>query len=323
MRSRPVFAAALGLLLISLLYISLQGLQTLFTPLEQHILTSIRLPKLLAAIIVGGSLSLASASLQVQLNNPLVEPGILGISSGASLAAAVAIVLLPNSLLLQWSLPVICSVGALLSLGCFLYVAAKAKFQIATLILLGVGLSTLFAAVMGWIFWQATPGTLKDLSFWLMGSLGYVQWPGVWVTWLINGVLCAWLLSRSQWFNASYFGETELVLKGVDLAGFRRNHLAVVGVITGVATALVGTIAFIGLIVPHAIRLCFGYDNRKVFPLSFLLGGALLGLVLLVSEAWFISSPPVSMITALIGGPMLMFFLLRRLRLMSGTGGNL
>jgi iron complex transport system permease protein len=286
--------------------------------LEWYILLHIKLPICLTAIAVGTSISVASAALQVNLNNPLADPGIIGISSGASLMAALFLVfvsslgIMPSEALYSHSiylLPILCFIGASIS-GLLIYIVAKKIGRaMASFILAGIAISTAFSAVVGWIYLVAPPQALQSLTFWLMGSLHYTNYSSLSIA-IILMVIGLMILGKSaSKLNMMYLGEQSANVAGVNAKALQTRVFICVALLVGVSVSIAGSIAFLGLLVPHAIRKLHGYDNRKVFLYSGFLGSIVIMLCALINEYLFETAVPLSMLTASIGAPMFVYVL--------------
>ncbi len=278
------------------------------------ILTQIRLPRVLLAALVGGALALCGAVMQGLFRNPLADPYLLGIASGATAGAALVIALHLDSYL--GALPLGAFLGGLLVVG-IVYRIAKtrvAQLDNYALILAGVALAALFSAVTSFLlFYGGASQDARRLIFWILGGLGGAQWLyvlGLVGTLLVTGAV---LLLFARDLNALSLGEEMAAHLGVEPRHLRKILLLAVTVLTAVAVAVSGTIGFVGLIVPHILRLIVGPDHRMLLPTS-ALGGAVL-LVLCDALARTVLAPaelPVGIITALLGAPFFLFLLRRR-----------
>jgi iron complex transport system permease protein len=285
---------------------------------ELHILHNIKLPILLTAVLVGSALAMGSAALQVTLNNPLADPGIIGISSGASLMAAIFLVLfsalgtMPQAFLYQYSvflLPLFCFIGACLS-GALIYVVAKKiGHSVASFILAGIAISTVFSAVVGWIYLSAPPQALQSLTFWLMGSLSYTNYYSLLVAGALIVLALVSLLAMPKQLNLLYLGESAAKSAGVNTKTQQRKIFIIVAILVGVSVSIAGSVAFLGLLVPHAIRRLHGYDNKQVLVYSALLGSSVLLCCAIINEYLFSTAVPLSMLTASIGAPLFIYVL--------------
>ncbi len=280
-----------------------------------YVLWNIRLPRALFAVLVGASMGMSGALTQGLFRNPLADPGLLGVSAGAACAAALTIVVfagmnLPIPLNWRvWLLPAAAFGGAL---GICLILDKVARWttpgSIAGLLLTGVALNALAAAVIGLCTYLATDEQLRSLVFWTLGSLAGGNWVVVCLLAALMSV--AWWRARQlvRAMNALALGESAAAHVGVDVGYLRRNVIILVSVLAGFCVAWCGMIGFVGLIAPHLVRAWVGADQRQVVPLSMLMGGLLLLVADTLARSVAIPAEiPVGIFTALLGGP---FFLL-------------
>jgi iron complex transport system permease protein len=303
------------LLLVFISIVLLQGMQAPFSdPLEQRILLQLRLPLVLTALVVGAGLAVSSASLQVLLKNPLADPGIIGISSGASLCAAVFLLLgsaMPV-VYIQYLLPLSCFVGALFSTLLIYLIARNLSASGSSVVILaGVAISTLSGAIVSWLYFFSDSQYIRNLTFWLMGSLHQADWSILALAAPLMGLLLLYMLGQGQNLNRFYFGSSAAQLAGVEIVRFNRKILLICALMVGIAVSIAGSIAFVGLLVPHLLRNFYGHDNRFILPASALLGAVLLLMVLLVSSLFGGVNVPVSMLTATLGGPVFLYSVIR------------
>jgi len=296
------------------------GLGAAPDPTVSATILQLRLPRVLLGLIVGAALAVSGAAMQGIFRNPLADPGLVGVSSGAALAAVAAIVLggaLGNTLGLgaagRWLLPLASFGGAALTT---LLVSRLSRVDGATqpaqMLLVGLAVNAVSGAGIGLLANIASGPALRALTFWMYGSLGRAGWPEIAVTAPV--VLLALLLIplRGRELNALLLGEAEAAHLGVDVERLKRWLVLLVLLAVGGAVALTGIIAFIGLIVPQLIRLWAGPDHRLLLPASALLGGALLTVA--DTAARTVAAPvelPIGVLTALIGGPFFIALLLR------------
>ncbi|MEC9128314.1 MAG: iron chelate uptake ABC transporter family permease subunit, partial [Pseudomonadota bacterium] len=261
--------------------------------------------------LVGAALSTSGATLQVVLRNPLADPGIIGITSGASLVAALLLLLTPQwaTAYLHYLLPLGCFIGALLSTFIIYRLARKLLGSSTAVILAGIAISTLSGAVIAWLYMFSDANALRNLTFWLMGSLYQTNW----LILSVGGPLIAVAVALQLYFagdlNKLYAGELAAKSSGVDVEKLTERALIVCAIAVGTAVSMAGSIAFVGLLVPHILRLIIGHNNRYLLPLSALSGASLLMLVALSSEMTRAITLPVSMVTATLGGPLLIWAL--------------
>lgn len=281
--------------------------------LQRHVLLHLTIPLGVTAIFVGAALSASAACLQVLLNNPLADPSIIGISSGASLCAAIVLLtgIGSTAMYFQYWLPLACFIGALFSTFLIYAVAKRMQSSPVAVILAGIAISTVSGAVIAWLYYFADAQALRNLTFWLMGSL-YQSDPMLLIVAVpILLIPVAFIIAQSTNLNLLYLGYSTAHTLGVDVHRLNKQLLIACALAVGGAVSLAGSIAFIGLLVPHLLRLLVGHDNRLIIPASALVGAALLLVIAIASELWAITAFPVSMLTASIGGPIFIYALLR------------
>ena len=281
------------------------------------ILWQVRVPRVLLAFMVGGSLAAVGASLQALLRNPLADPYVIGISSGAALGAAVAVLFgIGLSILGLSVLPFYAFLGALLALLIVYRIAVSyGSFSIHTLLLGGVVLNAIFSALILFLTTLADPYKASGMYAWLMGSLTGPDFATVLVlaVYLFLGV--AVLVSQASALNLLTLGEEAARSLGVEVERVKRVLFAAAALLTGSVVAFSGLIGFVGLIVPHAVRLVFGADHRLLLIASGMVGGIFLMLADTVART--LLSPteiPVGVVTALVGGPVFLYLLVRQRR---------
>lgn len=319
--------AIICLLIVSVAYLFYPEPMWWQSDIELYIFTNIKLPVLVTAILVGSAICCSAASLQVLLRNPLADPGLIGISSGASLVAACLILTGALSSTTQalsrysvhvvefanaYTLAIACFIGATLSALLIMSLAKRLVNTQSAVILMGIGISTISGAIIGWLYLIAPPNAIKSLTFWLMGSLHNTdnQMLVLVAPPFILGVF--YLLRCSARLNLLYLDANAARLNGLDVESFEKRILIVCAMLVGLSVSIAGSIAFLGLLVPHFVRAVFGYDNRKVLILSTVFGASFLVLTALFNELAFVNLVPLSMITASIGGPLFIFALLRQ-----------
>ncbi|MES1945557.1 transport system permease [Salinisphaera sp. PC39] len=291
-----------------------------FEPVQRTVLLSIRLPRVVLGLLAGASLAVAGAALQGLFRNPLADPGLIGVSSGAGLAAAAAIVfgapaaaLLPAALA-GFFLPLAAFAGGLAATLVVYRIATRdGRTQVATLLLAGVALNAIANAGLGLLIFMSDEQELRDLNFWLLGSLGGNTWRDLLpvAPFVILPTLLLTLLARP--LNALLLGETEAGHLGFAVERLKRGIVVLVALAVGASVALTGIIGFIGLVVPHLVRLALGPDHRLLLPASVLLGAALmLGADLLARTLVLPAELPIGILTSCVGGPFFLWLLVRR-----------
>jgi len=290
---------------------------------DYEILVHFRLPRILLAVIVGAALASAGVVLQAILRNPLAEPYILGISSGAGLGVIIAIISgLSWSLWGQSAVAVFAFVGALGTV-CLVWAIGHftAKSQVTSLLLAGVVVNAFFSAVIMFLISIAKSEKVHSTLFWLMGNMTEESFFALWLGATFVGAGIFILFRICPQLNVLSFGEADAKTLGVNTARLKMTALGIAAFITAVAVSLSGLIGFVGLIVPHAVRLVFGPDHRQLLPLS-----AIVGAIFLVAADTFarvIVAPaqlPVGVVTAMVGGPFFLVLLIRYTKRVSWLG---
>ena len=277
------------------------------------IVWEVRLPRLLLAFLVGASLAAVGVALQALLRNPLADPYILGISSGAALGAALALQFGFTWAIGGFTAVQLCAfLFAVVTIGAIYRIAiADGRIPVQTLLLAGVIINAILSALILFITSLSDSTSAFRLFFWLMGSLatlGYAGLGALAVTVLIGiGMLC----TQGRNLNLLSLGEDPAQGLGLDVERVKRMIFVTTALLTGVAVAVSGLIGFIGMIVPHAVRMVLGPDHRLLLPASALVGGAFLAVADTVARSlWAPMELPVGVITALCGGPFFIYLLM-------------
>lgn len=276
---------------------------------------TIRLPRVLLALVVGGSLALAGCVMQGLFRNPLADPGLLGISSGAALAVALWVVLpltLPPLIMLY--APMFAAFfGALAATVVIFLLSRQRDSSLSRLLLVGIAINALCGAAVGVLSWVSNDAQLRQLSLWGMGSLGQAQWSTLLTvaSLMVPTVFVIWRLAAA--LNLLQLGEEEAHYLGVDVRSVQRLLLVCSALLVAAAVAVSGVIGFIGLVVPHLIRMWLGADHRAVIPGSVLAGA----LLLLIADTFArtLVAPaemPVGLLTSILGAPWFLWLIFRR-----------
>ncbi len=293
-------------------FAGLLGDETVST-VHRVIVRQIRLPRVLLGLLVGSALAVSGVAMQGLFRNPLASPYVLGIASGASTGAALAILFATGSAFL---LPLGAFVGAAAAVA-IVYGLARGRDRrtsIFTLILAGVAVGALFSAVTSFLIFLSSGGEkLSDVLFWIMGGLGRAGWPSVAVLAPIVAVGIGGVIVLARDLNALSLGEEGAFHVGVNPDALYRWLLVLTTALTAAAVAMAGTIGFIGLVIPHVMRLLVGPDHRRLIPVSALAGGCFL--VWSDVAARTVLAPaelPVGVITAFLGAPFFLYLLKTR-----------
>ena len=284
-------------------------------PIDRNIVLELRLPRVLLGILVGGGLAIAGATFQALLRNPLAEPYILGISGGASVGA-VLILALGWTVAGSWVLPIAAFAGALVAITLVFRVATATgrAMDVRVLLLAGVVVAAFFSACIALIFSISSAQTVQSAVLWIMGSLAAANWQSVILTATYTLPATVLLMRLARPLNLMAIGEETAHYLGADVEGVKKASLGVAALITASGVAVAGVIGFVGLVVPHAIRLLVGSDHRALLPLSFIAGAALLTLADIAAR--LVLSPteiPIGVITAFVGVPLFLALLRRNL----------
>jgi iron complex transport system permease protein len=294
------------------------------TARDRLVLIDLRLPRTLLAAFVGAALATSGAMMQGLFRNPLADPGLVGVSSGAALAAIATIVLghgiaapivVPLGI---YALPIAAFVGGLITTLLLVAIAARHNvLAVGTLLLAGIAIGALAAAISGVIIYSSDDLQLRDLTLWQMGSLSGSSWQKVFaitpfaiaVTLLVPGL--------TRGLNGFLLGEAEAMHLGIDTERTKRIAIVATAAAVGAAVAVAGIIGFVGLVVPHIIRLISGPDHRVVLPASAILGATLVIVADIIAR--MVVRPgelPIGIVLALVGAPVFLHLILRR-----GMGG--
>lgn len=281
----------------------------------RQIWLTIRLPRVLLALVIGGSLALAGCVMQGLFRNPLADPGLLGISSGAACAVALWVVL-PISLpaLLMLYAPMMAAfLGALAATVVIFILSQQRDGSLSRLLLVGIAINALCGAAVGVLSWISNDAQLRQLSLWGMGSLGSAQWSTLLAvtSLMLPTVLVIWRLAAA--LNLLQLGEEEAHYLGVDVRTIQRILLLCSALLVAAAVAVSGVIGFIGLVVPHLMRMWLGSDHRAVIPGSVLAGAFLLLIAdTLARTAVAPAEMPVGLLTSILGAPWFLWLIFRQ-----------
>jgi iron complex transport system permease protein len=277
--------------------------------LAAAVVWNLRAPRVLLAVVVGGALAASGAVFQASFRNPLVEPYILGVSSGAAFGAALGMVFPVFPLSVQAA----AFAGALAAVGLVhLLARGRGDAPIVTLVLSGIIVGSIFAAGVSIVKYLASESALRDIVFWLMGGFYFATWRDVTLALPVVAIAMAVMVANGWTLNVLSMGDEEAETLGINPRRARRILLTAATVVTAVSVSVAGIVPWVGLMTPHAARLLLGPDNRLVVP-----GSALMGALFLLScdtAARSLTSAeiPVGIVTALAGGPFLAYLVRQR-----------
>jgi len=281
---------------------------------SEIIMVQIRFPRVVMGFLVGGGLAAVGVTLQALLRNPLADPYVLGVSSGSALGVSLAILFgIGSTFMVLPVLPLFGFAGGLLALLLIYRLQSRGRLPIHSLLLAGVILNAILTAFLMFITSIMDPNRSAGLMAWLMGSLTAPGYPalGVFLIYVILGL--AIVMHKAQMLNVLTLGEETARSLGVETEGIKKQLFALTALLTGAIVSVSGMIGFVGMVVPHAVRLLIGSDHRLLLPASTLVGGMFL--VLSDTIARTVLAPaeiPVGIITALAGGPFFLYLLLWR-----------
>ncbi|HAY4499079.1 vitamin B12 ABC transporter permease BtuC [Escherichia coli] len=280
-----------------------------FTPRGELFVWQIRLPRTLAVLLVGAALAISGAVMQALFENPLAEPGLLGVSNGAGVGL-IAAVLLGQGQLPNWALG-LCAIAGALIITLILLRFARRHLSSSRLLLAGVALGIICSALMTWAIYFSTSVDLRQLMYWMMGGFGGVDWRQSWLMLALIPVLL-WICCQSRPMNMLALGEISARQLGLPLWFWRNVLVAATGWMVGVSVTLAGAIGFIGLVIPHILRLCGLTDHRVLLPGCALAGASALLLADIVARlALAAAELPIGVVTATLGAPVFIWLLLK------------
>lgn len=286
--------------------------------LNERIFLEIRLPRAILTVFVGASLAIGGALMQALFRNPIVEPGLVGTSSGAAFGAALYFVLGAtfNIHAGEWTLPIAACAGGALATWLVFYLSGAhivGRSSVVSLLLTGIAINALFMSGVGFLSYIARDPQARSITFWNLGTLSGANWHSVWIVGASTSLCLLAALRYARPLNALMLGEQEAGYLGIDVRKLKGAVLLINVIIVAVATAFTGVIAFVGLVVPHLLRMLRGADNRFL-----LLAGALLGALLLSLADMFarlIITPaelPLGIVTSVVGVPVFLVLLRQR-----------
>lgn len=289
----------------------------------------LRLPRVLLCAITGAILSVSGVLMQGLFRNPIVEPGLVGTSSGAALGASIVFVMAAKfspevkSFTGPFLVPLVAFFGALLATYTVYSLAKNAKrVSIMSLLLVGIAVNAVCLSATGFMSYIARDPQARSITFWNLGTFSGASWLQVFIVGVVATIIFLLSLRYSKQLNALLLGEEEATYLGVDTDKLKRRIMLLNTAMVSVATAFVGVISFMGLIVPHVLRLLIGSDNKRLLPASMILGAALLTLADMCARLVLAPAEvPIGIITSLIGAPVFII-LLKKFNILQQKGGS-
>ena len=289
-------------------------LSSSFTAIEETVFWNIRMPRVMLGILTGVSLAVAGAAMQGLFRNPLADPGLIGVSSGAAFAA-VAVIVFSGNILGIFTLPIAAFAGGVVTTLLVYKISTRnGKTSIPTMLLAGIAIGAIAGAGTGVFTYLADDNELRTLTFWTMGSLASATWESILSILPLVIIAMVLLPLHARSLNAFLIGENISGHLGFDPDKTKKQVILLSALLVGAAVASAGIIGFVGLVVPHLVRLLAGPDHRIVLPGSMLLGAAFMLSADLIART--IVSPselPIGIIMAIIGGPFFLWLLMHRM----------
>lgn len=291
-----------------------------YTSQQESVLLAIRLPRVILGLVIGSALAVAGAVLQSLFRNPLADPGLIGVSSGAALAVSMTVVLGETLTLsfLSFNQPYFLPFAAFFGGLCttlFIYRIGKRKdgSNVATMLLAGIAVNAFAVAGIGLMSFLATDAQLRNITFWNLGSLGGATWNSLAVSAPLIVISLFFLIRLSRSLNVILLGEAEARHLGVNTERLKWQAICLVALAVGASVAVSGAIGFVGLIVPHLLRLIIGADHRYLLINSALLGANLILIAdILARNLLSPAELPIGIVTALLGAPFFIWLLLKK-----------
>ena len=286
--------------------------------LERVVLLEIRSPRVLLAALVGAALSVVGASLQGMFRNPLADPGLIGVSSGAAVGALAMIVLGTGLAVADRWLPYLVPLSAIAGASLvtmFLYAFSRryGNFNVTTMLLAGIALNALATVAIGAFEYISDDRQLRTLIFWLMGSFGRATWSAVLPTLVVISASVVMILRLARPLDVLQLGEADAKYLGVDITRLKKQIIILAAAAVGAGVAVSGIITFVGLVVPHLVRLLGGASHRFVLPGSVLLGGMLAIVADVFARTTIVPAElPVGLVTSAMGAPFFLWLIARR-----------
>jgi len=285
--------------------------------LNEIILFEIRIPRVLLAGFVGASLGISGASLQGLFRNPLADPGLIGVSAGAALGAAIMIVLgsdyISDYIFNIFALPISAILGSAMVITLLYFFTRGFGYQgITYMLLIGIAINALASVGIGVLTFISSESELRGLTFWTMGSFGGASWQVILPAILLITLTLVWMIPSSRKLDLLQLGEPEAYRLGIDVQKLKFNIIISSAIIVGISVSLSGMIGFVGLVVPHLVRLIGGVNHSYLLPTSALFGASLMMLADLLSR--ILISPaeiPVGLITSALGAPFFLWLIYR------------
>lgn len=300
---------------IQILWNRLFGLSSGLPDMTQNVVMGLRVPRILASVVVGAALSMSGAAYQGIFKNPLVSPEFLGVSSGACIGAALAILLSLTTVFISLFAFIGGIIAVLLTVSIPSFIKNRSNL---VLVLSGIIVGSALSSVFGFIKYMADPDTqLASITYWAMGSFSYIKLSELFTVLLVIISPAVILILLSWWIDVLSLGEDEARSLGANVKLIRGIVIACATLLTAGSVCIAGTIGWVGLIIPHFGRMLVGPSNRRLIPLCGLIGGLFMLIVDTLTRTIGVAEMPVSILTGIIGAPFYCWLLFRQRRTLS------
>lgn len=289
-----------------------------FSPMQETVFWAIRLPRACLAVLAGTALAISGAALQGLFRNPLADPALIGVSNGAALGGVAAIVF-GASITATWfppeyRLPVAAFAGGLAAVWLVNRLATRdGRTDVPTMLLAGVAINAMAAAGIGAFVFASDDQQLRELNFWLLGSLGSITWDRLVPVAVLAVPGIVFLFAFARFLDAMLLGESETMYLGFEVERTKKLIIVCAAVCTGATVSATGVIGFIGLVVPHVVRMIAGPGHKLLLPLSVMVGASLMLIADIVARTAVLPAElPIGIVTACVGGPFFIWLLMRQ-----------
>lgn len=290
-------------------------LQNEVNSIQGDVIHYLRLPRVVASLFIGSGLSLVGCVMQSILRNPLADPYLLGMSSGAGLGAIIAIILGVNNIFGFNCIGILAFLGAMSTTFLIILFAYCFKsFSTTNIVLLGISLNLICSAIISLLInLYANIENIQNITFWLMGSFNNLSWQGIYFLGIVIMISSIYFIKNTRILNLLLLGDTTAKTLGYNVAKIKIWFIILCSFITGLVVYNSGIIAFIGLIIPHIARLCVGNNYNKLLPMSIFLGAIFMLIADFFSRGIIIGADiPIGIIVSVIGGPLFIYLLINR-----------
>ncbi|SHE74121.1 FecCD family ABC transporter permease [Clostridium fallax] len=306
---------AYKIIIYKIFHIPIGNVDSLIKSTSYDIVWLIRFPRVLLGAVVGMALAVVGVVMQATVQNPLADPYILGLSSGASLGATFSIIIGFNGILLGFGVTFGAFLGSLVSaVLVFLLSNIGEKITSEKLVLSGMIIGSICSAFTSFIIYLADNSEkIKTVTFWMMGSLAGASWKNIGLPLILVIIALVYLFFQFRILNTMLLGDDNGITLGIDISKYRKIYMVICSLITGILVCICGIIGFVGLIIPHIVRMVVGSDHKKLLPISALVGGIFLVWTDVFSRTIMHNMElPIGILTSMLGAPCLMWLMIKK-----------